>query len=213
MTSKSAPLSSSTEVEKQATLPQEDFALADDDVLQERYYLEMFHRALAQEDHYAKAQFQLQFGETVRGWVRLHFKREMASQYKQEEYYVAQTFACFWQISSRYKETECSTLATVLQCLHASLNSIIIDTVRAYIGSSTSIATIHAINLDNGAEVWKIVQSLLADTRQQRIAYLLFHCGLKPREIVQSYPEEFSDVLEISHIRYKIMAGILSNNS
>ncbi len=206
MTSKSAPLSSSTGVEKQATLPQDDSALADEDVLQERFYLEMFYRALSQEDHQAQVQFQLQFGETVRRWVRLHFQREMASQYKQEEYYVAQTFACFWQITSRYKETEFSTLATVLQCLHASLNSIIIDARRASISSSVPMATM----LNDGAEVWKIVQSLLADMRQQRIAYLLFHCGLKPREIVHSYPEEFSDVLEISHIRYKIMVGVQS---
>lgn len=206
MTSKSAPLSSSTGVEKQATLPQDDSALADEDVLQERFYLEMFYRALSQEDHQAQVQFQLQFGETVRRWVRLHFQREMASQYKQEEYYVAQTFACFWQITSRYKETEFSTLATVLQCLYASLNSIIIDARRASISSSVPMATM----LNDGAEVWKIVQSLLADMRQQRIAYLLFHCGLKPREIVHSYPEEFSDVLEISHIRYKIMVGVQS---
>ena len=204
MTSKSAPLSISTEIEKQATAPQDDFALADEDVPQERFYMELFHRALAQEDPHARAQFQLQFGETVRGWVRLHFKREMPSQYQQEEYYVAQTFVCFWQITSRHKETEFSTLATVLQCLHASLNSIIIDARRASLCSSMPIATM----LNNGAEVWKIVQSLLTDTRQQRIAYLLFHCGLKPKEIVQSYPGEFSDILEISHIRYKIIAGI-----
>jgi hypothetical protein len=208
MASKSAPLSTSTEIDQQGMVPVGEFALADDDdVQQERYCLDLFHRALARKDQ--QAQFQLHFGETVRGWIRHHFKRELASHFKQEEYYVAQTFACFWQITSRYQESEFSTFAAILQHLHASLNSIIIAARRASLSTTVAMATMP----NDGAEVWKRVQSLLTDSRQQRIAYLLFHCGLKPREIVQSFPEEFSDVSEISHIRYKIMAGILGSNS
>ncbi len=212
MTSKSAPLSISTEREKQTTGSQDEFALADEDVPRERFYLELFHRALAQEDREAQAQIQQQFDETVHKWVRLHFKREMTRQNQQEEYYVAQTFACFWQHSSRYTETEFSTLTTILQFLHASLNTSIIEAQRASRSSTMSI-TPNATMLNDSAEIWKTVQNLLTNTRQQRIAYLLFHCGLQPKEIVQAYPEEFSDALEISRLRYKIVANILSNNA
>jgi hypothetical protein len=52
---------------------------------------------------------------------------------------------------------------------------------------------------------------LLSDAREQRLAYLLFHCGLKPEEIVHFYPHDFSDVREISSLRHNIIEQVLLN--
>ena len=45
----------------------------------------------------------------------------------------------------------------------------------------------------------------LSNARERRMAYLLFQCALKPGEIVGRFPNEFSDVNEISRIRRNIM--------
>ena len=46
---------------------------------------------------------------------------------------------------------------------------------------------------------------MLPDEREQRLAYLLFHCGLKPREIIHYCPQEFSSVQEIYRLHRNII--------
>ena len=50
-----------------------------------------------------------------------------------------------------------------------------------------------------------MIQRLLPDRGDQRLAYLLFHCGLKPREIVRFCPQEFHSVQEIYRRRLTIV--------
>ncbi len=59
--------------------------------------------------------------------------------------------------------------------------------------------------------VWEILQTMLSKERELRLAYLLFHCGLKPREILCFCPQEWSDVREIYHLRRNIMERLLHN--
>ena len=61
------------------------------------------------------------------------------------------------------------------------------------------------------SEVWEALQAMLSDEREQRLAYLLFHCGLKPREIIRFCPQEWSDVREIYRLRRNIMERLLHN--
>jgi len=60
-------------------------------------------------------------------------------------------------------------------------------------------------------EIWEILQEMLPDARERRLAYLLFHCGLKPREIVRFCPQEFNDIPEICRLRRNIMERLLRN--
>jgi hypothetical protein len=60
-------------------------------------------------------------------------------------------------------------------------------------------------------KVWEVLQRMLPDEREQRLAYLLFYCGLKSREIVRFCSQEFSDVQEIYRIRRNIMERLLHN--
>ena len=61
------------------------------------------------------------------------------------------------------------------------------------------------------SETWESLQLLLTNPREQRVAYLLFHCGLKPREIIRFCPQEFSDIQEIYRLRRNIMERLLRN--
>ena len=212
------PASHSNGDENLAATPQGDFSLVIHDTSDEQYCLDMFRRALLKSDQHAREQLQQGFSGLGLSWIRLHPRREEACRYQKEEYYVAQAFECLWQATAHHKELEFSTLAAVLKYLRASLNAVIIDTLRTYTRSrevpievhgypGESVTAVH----DNSDGVWNNMLTLLSDTREQRLAYLLFHCGLKPEEIAHFYPQDFSDVREISSLRLNIIEQVLLN--
>jgi len=148
--------------------------------------------------------------------VRSHPMREAACRYDSEENYVAQTFARFWQATVKNRELEFTTMAAALRYLRATLNSTILDTLRAYArtipleefdepGERLTQAR------DDSFELWEVIRSLIPEERQRRIAYLLFHCHLKPREIVHYCSQEFSEVQEIYRLRRNIFDRLLRN--
>ncbi len=51
-------------------------------------------------------------------------------------------------------------------------------------------------------ELWNVV---LPDERERRLAYLLYDCGLKPKEIVRLLPEEFKNRQEVHQLRRNIL--------
>ena len=59
------------------------------------------------------------------------------------------------------------------------------------------------------ADRWGSLQRVIPDVREQRLAFLLFNCGLKPREIVSHCPQEFCDVQEVYRLRRNIMEQFL----
>src|SRR5215469_7846295 len=87
----------------------------------------------------------------------------------------------------------------LLRYLRATLNGTIHDTLRAYararempLPEPGETGELVATEHDDGRELWEVIKSLLPDKRQQRLAYLLFHCRLKPREIVHYRSEDRS---------------------
>ena len=98
----------------------------------DEYGLELLRRAIVQEDEKAWVGVQHCFSGLVRGWLHRHPKRDIACRLESEENYVAQTFERFWQATALNRHIEFTTLAAALLYLHASLNGIILDTLRAY---------------------------------------------------------------------------------
>jgi hypothetical protein len=97
-----------------------------------------------------------------------------------------------------------------------SLNGIILDTMRAS-SRPKEVSKLQSAfsreplseNVTSSAEVWEHLQRILLNEHEQRLAYLLFHCGFKPWEIVYFYSQEFSDVREIHRLRRRIMDRLL----
>ena len=184
----------------------------------EAYGLELLRRATMQGDQEAWAWVQYCFDGMVRGWLRRHPKREVACRLESEEHYVAQAFERFWQATAFNQRVEFSTLAAALQYLRASLNGAILDTLRAYArprevplpGPGEPGEPLVEGDSDH-SEVWDMLHMILSNPREQRLAYLLFHCGLKPREIVRFCSQEWSDVQEIYRLRRTIMERALRN--
>jgi hypothetical protein len=184
----------------------------DDGVNHDKYYLEKFRRALNECDHSAQEWLQHDLIEVVLDWMQYHPSRNLALRLHSKEHYVAQTFEYFWQTSLHYQKFEFKTLADVLRYLRVSLNSVILDTLRSYsrpgerpLVKSVVARGVHSNEGESSHEVWNTVQEKLSDARELRLAYLLFHCALKPGEIVHRCPQEFSDVSEISRIRRNII--------
>lgn len=179
----------------------------------ERYAVELFLRATVQGNQEARAWVHRCFGEVVRDWFGRHPSREAASRLESEEYYVAQAFERFWQATVSPQRLEFSRLAAALQYLRACLHGAILERLRAS-------ARLREVSLTEpgeplvedsvgSSEVRDILKMRLSNPREQRLAYLLFHCGLSPREIVQRCPQEFRDVQEISRLRRSILEHLL----
>jgi hypothetical protein len=182
------------------------------------YGLELLRRAIKQSDQEAWTWVQHCFGGMVRVWLRRHPKREVACRLESEENYVAQAFERFWQATAFNQRVEFNTLAAALQYLRASLNGAILDMLRAYaLPREVSLpgpgepGEPQVEDSSDNSEVWDILQMILSDPREQRLAYLLFHCGLKPREIVRFCSQEWGDVQEIYRLRRNIMERLVRN--
>jgi hypothetical protein len=148
----------------------------------------------------------------VLGWLHDHPSREVACSRESEEHYVALAFERFWQAALQ-RQVVCKTLTEVLVSLRASLNGAILETLRT---SSRPREVLrpgtgepHMQNSPGSRETWDTLQTLLSDQREQRLAYLLYHCGLKPREVVRCCPQEWRDIQEISCLRHIILERLL----
>jgi hypothetical protein len=179
------------------------------------YGVELFRRATMQDDQEAWAAVQRCFSGIVRDWFRSHPSRETACHLESEDYYVTQAFERFWQTAASSQCVEFNRLSTALQYLRTSLQGAILETLRDYarpVGVSLPVSGEPRVeDGTDGCEVWDTLKTILSNPREQRLAYLLFQSGLKPREIVSYCPHEFSEVHEIYRLRRNILDRLLCN--
>ena len=184
----------------------------------DKYCLEIFHRALVQHDAGAWEVLQRHFSPTVSSWVRRHPSREAAYRHDTEENYVAFAFARLWVASVNNPQLEFNSLAAALRFLHTCLNTAILDMFRTY--SRPNFVSLPqpgfpeeplSEDSDDGSEFWEAIMSMLPNEREQRLANLLYNCGLKPREILRRCPNEFSSEQEIYRLTRNIMERLIRN--
>jgi DNA-directed RNA polymerase specialized sigma24 family protein len=173
----------------------------------ERYCLELLRRALVEQDERVWSILYTQWQESVRRWFRANANCTSALRYDDEQTYIDDTFKRFW-LSAKGQQIELSSLAAMLRYLHLCLNSVIIDTLRAYARKQVQPLPEPGSPEDprvedsyHESEWWSVIESMLADQRERRVIYLLYHCGLKAKEIVLRCPGEFADEREIYRLR------------
>jgi len=174
--------------------------------------LEIFRRALLQQDSHAWSVLTERFHGIVLSWVRRHPQREAVRDIDSEENFVALTFERFWRVTVRNKTLEFTTLAGALVFLRACVNSVIIDTLRSQkeIPIPENFERV-APEPDESNQRWEVIKGFIPNAREQRLAYLLYYCGLKPRQIVQLLPREFNDVHEIFRLTRNIIDRLRRN--
>jgi hypothetical protein len=189
-----------------------------EDPSSDAYSVELLRRATMDESQEARAPLQECLSEVVRNWLHHHPRWETVRLSSSEEEYIAHTFERFWQATAYTQEGAFGSLAVALEYLRASLNGALLETLRAFSRpGASSISEPYESEercvqeMATGAEVWVVLQSILPDAREQRLAYLLFHCGLRPKEIIRYCPQEFDDLREISRLRRNLMEHLLRN--
>lgn len=184
------------------------------------YCLELFHRARVLHDEDALQALRQCFSGILRDWIHRHPQKEVLCGLESEAYYTALAFERFWQAVMRLEDLEFGMLTVALAYLQSSLNAVILDALRAYSQSSkvafwetdgTGEPVVE--NDENGGRLWEIIQGMLPNEREQRVAYLLFHCGLQPGEIVRGNPQAWSSVQEVARVRRNIIARLVQSGS
>lgn len=178
------------------------------------YCVELLRRATLRNDQDAWEAVQQCLSETVRGWLDSHPYKETVCRIGREEHYATQAFERFFQATVR-QQIVFSTLADALLSLRTYLNSVLLDALRASSRSGETMLAMRseaeqpAVSSSKQSEVWEMLKNMFPDEREQRLVFLLFHCGLKPKDIVHMYPQEFQDVEEISCLRRRLMQRLL----
>lgn len=187
----------------------------------DRYCLEIFRRALVLHNEAAWNVLYTQFNESVCLWFRNHACKEAALRHDTEKSYIDETFKRFWQWGYNQQTLEFTSLAGALRALHLCLNSAIMDTLRAYerpkeepipdYGQSddTQLLVEDSYHQD---EWWHIVADILTPASEQRVIYLLYYCGFKPREIMRHCTGEFSSEQEIYRITRNALDRLRRNS-
>jgi hypothetical protein len=185
----------------------------------DRFALEIVRRALVEQTDEAWSTLQQYFGETIKVWIRCHPSRDHALQYDSEENYIAQTFSRFWY-AMRSQQVEFTTLPAALAYLHATLGGVMTDTLRFHSRSRevpfTESEASHELTVEEPLEnecLWEGMQKLLYDEHERRLFYLLYSCGLKPREIVLHCPQEFAEVQDIYRLNKTIVERLRRNSA
>ncbi len=104
----------------------------------------------------------------------------------------------------------CETLSEVLIFLRVSLNGAILETLR----DSKQPGVVSSLWPDGEDrtirnDLWDKLQARLPNLREQRLAYLLYHCGLEPAEIVRYCPQEWGNVQEVIRLRRTIFMQLM----
>jgi hypothetical protein len=172
-------------------------------------YLEQLRRASTHGDLQAWAAFQQSLEELLLTWLHKHPSREAACYLQSEQHFVAQAFERLRQATIQ-GQVSCETLSEVLVFLRVSLNGAILETLRdsKRPGAVSSPWPDGEDRLDMG-ELWDRLQAWLSNRREQRLAYLLYHCGLEPAEIVRYCPQEWGNVQEVIRLRRTIFMQLM----
>lgn len=179
--------------------------------------LELFQRVLAYHHDDDWCQLFARFQGLVLSWVRTHPHYDLASRYYEADHYVALAFERLWQATVRNRSLTFTSLGSALSYLKASLNGTILDTLRSYTRPEIPLPDPDLFYHEElvwedtiaDREIWEALKQLCPAPREQRIAYLLFHCGLKPRQIVQLCPDEFPQAADVYRIRNTLVDRLL----
>ena len=181
------------------------------DEFDEQFWLKKFRRALMG-DQDAQRRLQQKFSALVIDLICNHPLSTLALGLQNQEFFVTETFRCFWNTAPRYQKYSFISLSDVLSNLSMSVNTVILDALRSssslqVIPSTNNQITVDLLSCNHAkdVEMWKYIESEISNPRECKIAYLLFLCALKPIEIIESFPDELFDRGEISKIRRSII--------
>jgi len=116
--------------------------------------------------------------------------------------------ALFSQTTMDHQKLDFTQLSVTLSSLQVSLAGVLLDTFRAH----TRPEELQLGDNMVGRQLWERIQHLFPDVREQRLAFLLFHCNLSPSDILHYAPKEFTDKQEICQLRRDMLDRVLKHS-
>jgi hypothetical protein len=172
--------------------------------------LELWRRVSQYGDLQAWAAFQQGLEETVLTWFHVHPSSFAASRLHSESHFVERAFEQVWHLVVQ-RQVACQALSEVLVYLRASLCGAILEELRVARREGSASSLTGREEPSESGVVWGILQAALSNERERRLACLLYLCGLSPAEIVYCYPQEWSDVREVTRLRCRILARLMQS--
>jgi DNA-directed RNA polymerase specialized sigma24 family protein len=184
-----------------------------------RFCFELFRRAIVDRSQHAWAQVYTQYRPLVAGWVERH--SAFTSSGEEVQYFVNRAFEKMWSALTPAKFTKFPNLKSLLRYLQMCVHSAILDQVRrmelAVVdiqdelvmgqagqvpGGDDALARIHR------QELWSEISRRLHDEQERSVVYGSFVLGLKPREIVAQFGDQFGDVREVYRAKENVLARL-----
>lgn len=176
--------------------------------------LELFYRAIAQQDEDAWALIHQQWSGRLMRWLLQHPLRDLALKEADAESYLTEALSRFWLATARSRKFQGTfpTLPELLTYLRCCLNSAMLDGVRQ------AYAHRFEVNESEGAETptddapqladeafWKAIERALPDQRERLLMVLRYVQGEHPRQIALRHPQEFPNVKDIYRMERNIL--------
>jgi RNA polymerase sigma factor (sigma-70 family) len=174
----------------------------------ECYALELFRRAIVQQDNDAWTAIYTQYADVVRRWL--------SARSDEHDELVVVAFERFWHAVDAEKFARFGSLAAVLQYLKLCAHTTRLDRIRsarvgadeetldesrqALLSAQDDVSETVAARVDARA-FWNAVQACLPDQRERQVLYLSYVMGLTPREICTRHEDTFPDVSDVYRLK------------
>lgn len=176
---------------------------------------QLFRYALREQNSRAWDAIVAQYTPLVTGWVREHGLFHRCSE--PAEHFVNDAFWRLWRGCPSDKFDRFGELAQLLSYLKACVHSSISDHLRRRgsalreplpdeIDERPAEQPVHAaLEHEAREDLDRLLAARLRDAKERLVLEAFFMLGLRPREIVQRYPDVFADVFEVYRVKDNLM--------
>ncbi len=184
-----------------------------------RYCFEIFKRAIFAREKLAWERVYDQYKPQVTGWVHRH--SAFHSSGEEISYFVNRAFEKFWTAIPARRFDNFPDLKSLLRYLQLCVHSVILDHTRTMerlkIDQRVSLEAaerpgnlpaMQGPSMKNieSEELWDWLLARLKSEKEQRLIYGSFVLALKPRELLEEFPNTFDDIKEIYRIKENVLA-------
>lgn len=188
------------------------------------YCFELFRRAIVDRLQQAWELIFTQYNSLVIGWVSRHPAFAQASE--EREYFVNRAFERMWHAMSAEKFGKMANLKALISylklCVHAAVlehverrtnkaewsEADIAQDVNSF-GGSTGDIVAGAVEADMVAtEIWGMITEVVKSDEELILARCTFIYEMKPSEVVEYFPDHFSDVKQVYRQKENLLARI-----
>ena len=186
-----------------------------------QHCFELFRLAIVEGEQFAWEAIYTQYKPLVGRWIQQHSGFETSGE--EIQYFINRSFEKIWGALSPEKFRQFPDLGYLLRYLKMCVHSVITDYNRLHElameiplieRSSIEIADQHQAledwTLDRMQRMrfWEALNQRLNDEKERQVIYGSFMLALKPRELIDVFPNLFADVDEVYRIKQNILARL-----